>query len=156
MKKLIFLVFLVLSSCDSTTDSFYDERRVMINQIVAFNGFKKSFKPDAREISHYFEDLYKLYLLDEESFASTIKFLQEDGAQLNTQMFNLENIIKSQDYELVKTPLDRTNSFVRLLVNKKINSQFHIKTENIKHLLNAESYQKSCNTFRDKFKQIYR
>lgn len=153
-RVLIICILTALISCRKNEDLSKCEKRVLVNQITAFNGYKKSFDAEPVETLNYFQDLFKLYMLDEVSFRHTIKFLHEDGSELDSKQMNLEKIIESRGYKLTVNNTENPEyCYVRMLVNNKVNAQFFVKRNKIKTLSDIDEYRKTYSSFSAEFKQ---
>lgn len=151
---LVIWISVISLSCHRNDDSPGNEKRFLTNQIIGFNGYKKAFETEPSEVLNYYQDLFKLFMVDEKSFQHTIDFLHEDGAGLETKKLNLEKIIESDGYELVAIDADDpAYSYVRLLVNKKINSQFFVEKKKVNSLLNLKNYRENYMKFCAEFKK---
>ncbi len=153
----VLVCLLIASACSSTKRKNVTEEaeQYLAGQIIASKGYQQVMESDACELVRYYEDLFSLFILNENRFSEILSFLHEDGSDLNQvqDKMRFQHILKSADYECRVVKIDGSNRYLaKLLVNKKIAHQALVGPENAHCFNDIEQYQTAFTKFSEKLR----
>jgi hypothetical protein len=140
---------LFLFSCEEKENFSVAYNRIIVNNIAVKNGYFQFFEPQPSDLQNYYEDLFKLFLLNKKSFFSIKSLLNEKGLKLKgDRNISFKKIVDSPSYSIDFTQTAEKNySEVTFKLKQKMVSRFLIDNANIKYLSDLKNHDEIFTNF---------
>lgn len=127
-----------------------EAEQYLAGQIISSKGYQQVMESDACELVRYYEDLFSLYILNEDRFLEIVTFLHEDGGDLDQvqDKMRFQHILRSQKYEVMLVKIEGSDRhLIKLLVNKKLAHQALVSPKNATCFTDSEQYRATFTKF---------